>query len=66
MEFEDLEMDSFSDDPYLLVCFLPEVPYAHLKIHTYTMVCKKEVRDLDHAKLCPGGRCGKISETSGA
>lgn len=35
-----------------------------LKGRTYTMLCKKEVCDLDSAKSCSEGGFGQISEPS--
>lgn len=49
MEIKDLDMDSFLNDPRLLVCFTLGILCARLKGRTYTMLCKKEVCDLDSA-----------------
>lgn len=50
MGIEGLEMDSFLNDPCLLVYFPPRVLHCHLKAHTYSMVCKKEACDLGSAR----------------
>lgn len=64
MEIKDLDMDSFLNDPRLLVCFTLGILCARLKGRTYTMLCKKEVCDLDSAKSCSEGGFGQISEPS--
>lgn len=48
-------MDSFLNDPRLLVCFTLGILCARLKGRTYTMLCKKEVCDLDSAKVMSKG-----------
>ena len=68
MEIKELDMDSFLNDPHLLVCFAGcfalGILCARLKGRTYTMLCKKEVCDLDNAKSWSEGGFGQISETS--
>ena len=64
MQIRELDMDSFLNDPRLLVCFALGILCAHLKGRTYTMLYKKEACDLDSAKSCSEGGFGQISETS--